>query len=134
VPRETQEGATEQTPPTGSPESSEEPFPPATGSPDSGSREDTQQEALGQIPGLDDIRAVTPQVTVNIGVLAGSIHGGTVSAAGHSSRSGLGEATSQAGVTHWQVQAKNCIVSTRSSFPFRAWYSEQPRSWSLAMS
>jgi hypothetical protein len=70
------------------------------------SREDAEQQALGLIPGLDQVRAVTQPLIVNIGVLAESIQGGTVSAAGQSSRPGLGEATSQAGVTHWQVQAE----------------------------
>jgi hypothetical protein len=78
----------------------------SAGTPEPSSREDAEQQAVGLIPGLDQVRAVIQPLTVNIGVLADSIHGGTVSAAGQSSRPGLGEATSQDGVTHWQVQAE----------------------------
>jgi hypothetical protein len=102
----TQEGPTEQAPPSGLPEPAEESPRRSAGSPGASSGEDAEQQALRLIPGLDRVRAVTDQLTVNIGVLAGSIQGGTVSAAGQSSRAGLGEATSQAGVTHWQVQAE----------------------------
>ncbi len=75
---------------------------PGPGDREGAGEQEQQPRDVGDIPDLGRFRDVTHQVTVNIGVL-GNVHGGTVSAAGQSARSILGEAIARDSATHWQV-------------------------------
>lgn len=106
MPKDMQDDAGERTVPPSPPASPDRSTHDSGASSDQRATDDEQQDAtVNNLPALGAIQAVigAQPVNVYIGVLAGSIEGGTVSAAGQATRPDHGETTAHPGVTHWPI-------------------------------